>query len=82
VPTTANRHNGDVGRPCFLAQIDRLSATPNNPPSGSDVKGVMGRWTMATGAVGYLGGMAGGGYTPRKIQANELMPNSSSSLAS
>jgi hypothetical protein len=42
----------------------------------------MGRWTVATGALGYLGGMAGGGYTPRKIQANELMPNSSSSLAS
>jgi hypothetical protein len=30
----------------------------------------------------YCGGMPGGGYTPRRIQAHQLLANSSSSLAS
>lgn len=30
----------------------------------------------------YCGGMAGGGYTPRRIHGSQLMPNSTSSLAS
>jgi hypothetical protein len=30
----------------------------------------------------YCGGMAGGGYRPRRIHGNQLMPNSISSLAS
>jgi len=33
-------------------------------------------------ALAYWGGIAGGGYTPRRIHGNQLMPNSTSSLAS